>query len=172
MIYLLLFFEFFKIGLFAIGGGLVTVPFLFDLSQQYNWFTTAQLTDMIAISQSTPGPIGVNMTTYAGYNAAHILGAIVATLALIAPAIIVIYCIEKILCKWQDNLYILKVLSSLRPAVMALILSAGLDIAKVCITDRQALLFALILLFCMRFYKKNAVFYIIISAVAGILLKA
>ena len=78
MIYLLLFFEFFKIGLLAVGGGLVTVPFLFDLSEAYGWFSTSDLANMIAVSESTPGPIGVNMATFAGYNACGIMGALLA----------------------------------------------------------------------------------------------
>ena len=82
MIYLLLFYEFFKVGLFAIGGGLVTVPFLFDLSAKYSWFTTKELADMIAISESTPGPLGVNMATFGGFHAAGIWGGIIATLGL------------------------------------------------------------------------------------------
>lgn len=72
MIYALLFYEFFKIGLFAIGGGAVTIPFLFDLTEKYDWFTTAQLTNMIAVAESTPGPLGVNMATFAGFQSAGI----------------------------------------------------------------------------------------------------
>ena len=69
MILGILFSEFFKIGLFAVGGGLVTIPFLFELTRKYDWFSAQELMDMIAVSQSTPGPIGVNMATFAGYNA-------------------------------------------------------------------------------------------------------
>ena len=97
MIYLLLFYEFFKIGLFAIGGGLVTVPFLFDLSASYGWFSAKELADMIAIAESTPGPLGVNMATYAGYNSAGLLGAVIATLGLVTPSVIVIILVAKLL---------------------------------------------------------------------------
>ena len=102
MIYLLLFYEFFKVGLFAIGGGLVTIPFLFDLAEQYPWFTASELADMIAISESTPGPLGVNMATFAGYKAGGILGAISATFGLVCPSLIIIMLISKLLKKFSD----------------------------------------------------------------------
>ena len=90
MIYLQLAFEFFKIGLFSIGGGMATLPFLMDLTTKYNWYTASELANVVAISESTPGPVGVNMATYAGYNAAGIPGALIATLSLTAPALIII----------------------------------------------------------------------------------
>ena len=91
MIYLLLFWEFFKTGLFAVGGGLATLPFLTQMSVSHpDWFTTQMLADMIAVSESTPGPIGVNMATYVGYTVAGIPGAIVATCSLVLPSLIII----------------------------------------------------------------------------------
>ena len=90
MIYLRLFYEFFKTGLFAIGGGLATLPFLSDMADRTGWFTHAQLADMLAVSESTPGPIGVNMATYVGFTTGGVGGALVATLGLVAPSIIVI----------------------------------------------------------------------------------
>ena len=89
MIYLNLFIEFFKTGLFAVGGGLATLPFLYSIAERYPWFTTAELADMIAVSESTPGPIGVNMATYAGYTSTGILGGLVATLGLIIPSLVI-----------------------------------------------------------------------------------
>ena len=86
MVYLQLFVEFFKTGLLAVGGGLATLPFLKEIAQTYSWFSVSQLTDMIAISESTPGPIGINMSTYAGFHAAGIPGAIVSTLSLVLPS--------------------------------------------------------------------------------------
>ena len=171
MIYFLLFIEFFKIGLFAVGGGLVTIPFLFDLAFEYQWFTTSELTDMIAISQSTPGPIGVNMATYAGFKTAGISGAILATLSLILPAIIVVYFVQKVLDKWKNSPYVTNVLSGIRPAVMALILFAGLDVAKTAVFDYKTSGLLAFLLVCMSFYRKNVFIYIVISAVIGIVLK-
>ena len=90
MTYLYLFLEFFKIGLFAIGGGPATLPFLMDLTEKYDWYTMTDLTNMVAVSESTPGPIGINMATYAGFNAAGTPGGIVATMSLVLPSIIVI----------------------------------------------------------------------------------
>ena len=90
MIYLQLFWEFFKAGLFSVGGGLATLPFLYDISDRLGWFTHAQIADMLAISESTPGPIGVNMATYAGFTSAGIPGGVVATLGLVTPSVIVI----------------------------------------------------------------------------------
>ena len=90
MIYLRLFYEFFKAGLFAVGGGMATLPFLYDISDSTGWFTHSQLADMIAVSESTPGPIGVNMATYVGYTTGGIPGAVIATLGIITPSIIII----------------------------------------------------------------------------------
>ena len=171
MIYFLLCWEFFKIGLFAIGGGLVTVPFLFDLSETYAWFSFSELTDMIAVSQSTPGPVGINMATYVGFKAAGVGGALAATLSEVLPSMIVIYFVAKLLSKWSDNEYIITVLEGIRPAVLALILSAGWDIAKIAITDYKTLGILVSLILVMRFYKKSAIFYIVISAVMGLLLR-
>ena len=169
MTYLILAFEFFKIGLFAVGGGLVTVPFLYDLTEQYDWFTAKELTDMIAVSQSTPGPVGINMATYAGYKAAGVFGSLWATLSLVTPSVIMVYLISKILTKWKDNPNVLRVLGGIRPAVLALILFAGWDIAKESIIDYQTTGLLAVLVIAMRFHKKSAIFYIIISAIAGLI---
>ena len=104
MIYLVLFWEFCKIGLLAIGGGLVTIPFLMELTDKYDWFSKQQLADMIAVSESTPGPIGVNMATYGGFNAAGIWGGLAATLGLVFPSLVVIVLISKYVMKYQSCL--------------------------------------------------------------------
>lgn len=169
MTYFILALEFFKIGLFAVGGGLVTVPFLYDLTEQYDWFTAKELTDMIAVSQSTPGPVGINMATYAGYKAAGVWGSLWATLSLVTPSVIIVYLISKILTKWKDNPNVLRVLGGIRPAVLALILFAGWDIAKESIVNYQTAGLLALLVVAMRFYKKSAIFYIILSAVAGLI---
>lgn len=170
MIYWLLCWEFFKIGLFAVGGGLVTVPFLFDLSETYGWFSSSELADMIAVAQSTPGPVGINMATYAGFKTAGVGGALAATLSEVLPSMMVIYVLAQALHKWQDNIYINKVLAGIRPAVLALILFAGWDIAKETMTDYKALAVMMVLLAAMRFFKKSPIFYLAASAVIGIVL--
>ena len=103
MIYLLLFWEFFKTGLFALGGGMATVPFLFDIGARTGWFTASELADMIAISESTPGPIGVNMATYVGFRSAGVLGGSVATIGLVTPSVIIILIVAKILSRFRNN---------------------------------------------------------------------
>lgn len=116
MIYLVLFWEFCKIGLLAIGGGLVTIPFLMELTDKYDWFSKQQLADMIAVSESTPGPIGVNMATYGGFNAAGIWGGLAATLGLVFPSLIVIVLISKYVMKYQSCLTFQNILLGIRPA--------------------------------------------------------
>ena len=126
---LLLFYEFAKVGLFAVGGGLATIPFLQDMGSRTGWFTNAQLTTMIAVSESTPGPMGVNMATYVGYSIEGIPGAVVATLGLIAPSIVVIIIIAGFLQKFRQSRTVDAVFQGLRPASTALIASAGLSVA-------------------------------------------
>ena len=103
MIYLQLFYEFFKTGLFAIGGGLATLPFLSDMAERTGWFTQSQLADMLAVSESTPGPVGVNMATYVGFETAGVLGAIVATLGLVFPSIVIILVIAGFLKAFRNK---------------------------------------------------------------------
>lgn len=171
MIYAVLCWEFFQIGLFAIGGGLVTVPFLFNLAESYSWFTTKELADMIAVSQSTPGPVGINMATYAGYKAAGIGGSLAATLSIILPSLIIVYLIAKMLDRWACNPNVQRVLGGIRPAVLALILFAGWDIAKVSVTDYKTAGLLVAMVIAMHFYRKSAILYIILSAAVGIILQ-
>ncbi len=131
MIYLRLFFEFFKVGLFSVGGGLATIPFLQDLGARTGWFTAADLADMIAVSESTPGPMGVNMSTYVGYTCGGIPGAILGPLGLVTPSIIVILIIAGFLKKFRDSKAVDAVFSGLRPASTALITAAGLSVAVI-----------------------------------------
>ncbi len=123
MIYGILFWEFFKIGLFAVGGGLATIPFLFRLAERFNWFDVTQLTNMIALSETTPGPLGVNMATYAGIQAGGITGGVIATLGLVAPSFLIIIFISKILQKIKKNSLISGAFYGLKPAVAAMIFS-------------------------------------------------
>ncbi len=135
MIYLILAYEFFKIGLFSIGGGMATLPFLMDLTRKYDWFTVSELTNMVAISESTPGPVGINMATYAGYNAAGILGAIVATISLTAPAWIIIIMIAKFLENFSKNANVKAAFYGIRPAVAALIGYAVWELLKIALVS-------------------------------------
>ncbi|NLK24907.1 MAG: chromate transporter [Clostridiales bacterium] len=178
MIYLILFFEFFKIGLFSVGGGLATLPFLYNLADRYDWFTRTDLIDMIAISESTPGPIGVNMATYAGYNAAGVLGGIVATLGIVVPALLVIISIAKILSKFKDNKYVDSAFYGIRPAVAALILASAWDVIestlinvsqkKIAYFNIPAIICFALIYFLLVKYKKHPILYIGLAALIGI----
>lgn len=137
-VYLQLFIEFFKTGLFAVGGGMATIPFLYDISDKTGWFTYAQLTDMIAISESTPGPIGINMATYVGFTSGGIPGAVIATLGLITPSIIIILIIAGFLKAFKDNRYVQSAFYGLRPASTGLIAAAGLGVVSIVLFNRAA----------------------------------
>ena len=128
MIYLQLFFEFFKAGLFAIGGGMATLPFLYDMSDKMGWFTYADLANMVAISESTPGPIGINMATYVGYTLRGVPGAVTATVGLVTPSIIIILIIAKFLQAFKDSPLVDAAFYGLRPASTGLIAAAGLSV--------------------------------------------
>ena len=129
MILLRLFYEFFKTGLFSVGGGMATIPFLQHMGETTGWFTNQDLTTMIAVSESTPGPLGVNMATYVGYETAGVPGALLATLGVITPGIIIILVIASFLSKFRNNRSVEAVFSGLRPASTALIVSAGITVA-------------------------------------------
>ena len=136
MIYLRLFYEFFKTGLFAVGGGMATIPFLYSMADNTGWFTRLDVDNMIAVGESTPGPIGVNMATYVGYItggnvgglAFAILGSVIATLGLIAPSIIIILIIASFLKNFRDNRFVDSAFYGLRPASTGLIAAAGLSV--------------------------------------------
>lgn len=131
MIYLQLFWEFFKTGLFSIGGGLATLPFLQEIAQNYPWFTPNDLLDMIAVSESTPGPLGVNVSTYAGFHAAGIPGALVATCSLVLPSVITIILVYRALAKFRNSKLVQDGFYGLRPASAGLIFSALLEVFAV-----------------------------------------
>ncbi len=188
MIYLLLFWEFFKTGLLAVGGGLATLPFLSNMADTTDWFTHSQLADMVAVSESTPGPLGVNMATYVGYTTAGIPGALIATLGLITPSIIVILIIAGFLKSFRDNRFVNSVFLCLRPASTGLIVASGLsvaamtffgvsDIASITLDavkafDWKALVLAVILLVVTRWIKPtkklHPIVWILASAVVGV----
>lgn len=120
--------EFFKAGLFAIGGGMATFPFLEDMARKYEWFTSSELLDMIAVSESTPGAIGINAASFAGYKAYGIVGAILASLSLITPAIIIILIISTSLDKFKESLSVKHAFLYIRPATAGLILGAMFNV--------------------------------------------
>ena len=127
----LLFFEFFKAGLFAVGGGLATVPFIREMGATYGWITEAEIANIIAIAESTPGPIGVNAATYVGYHVAGIPGSVVATIGLITPSVIIILLIAKAIRKYYQSHMVQSLFLSLRPAAIGLITAAGFSLLLV-----------------------------------------
>lgn len=131
MILLRLFFEFAKVGLFAVGGGLATIPFLQNMGAQTGWFTNTDLTTMIAVSESTPGPMGVNMATYVGFHTAGVAGGVVATLGLVSSSIVIILIIAGFLEKFRQSKAVDGVFYGLRAASVALITAALLQVAKI-----------------------------------------
>lgn len=126
-----LFWEFFKIGLFAVGGGPATLPFLMDLTKTKPWYTMEQLTNMIAISESTPGPLGLNMSTYAGFQTFGVWGGLVSSFGLVLPSVIIIILIAKFLDNFSQNPYVKAAFHGIRPAVTALIGAAIFHLCKV-----------------------------------------
>lgn len=131
MIYLLLFLEFMKVGAFALGGGPATLPFLNELTEKYDWFSKSELTNFIAVSESTPGPLGVNMATYAGYNTGGVLGGLVATFGLILPSLILIMLIAKFLSNFNQNKLVRGIFYGIRPAVTAMIAVAVVELWQI-----------------------------------------
>ena len=138
MLLLNLFWEFFKTGLFAVGGGQATIPFLTAMSDSTGWFTQSQLADMIAIAESTPGPIGVNMATYVGYATAGLPGAVIATLGLITPSVIVILIIARVLAAFKHNKQVQHAFYGLRPASTGLIAAACMEVLLIALCDKAA----------------------------------
>ena len=140
MTILLLMYEFFKTGLFSVGGGLATLPFLYEMSGRHpEWFSPADIADMIAISESTPGAIGINMSTYAGFRTAGIPGGILASFALALPCVIIILIIARFLNSSRKNRLVEGAFYGLRPASIAMISAAGLNVARVALVNMDAL---------------------------------
>ena len=187
MILLRLFYEFFKTGLFAVGGGMATIPFLYSMADKTGWFTYDNLADMIAISESTPGPMGVNMATYVGFTSAGIPGAIIATLGLITPSVIVILIIAKFLSNFSDNRFVKAAFHTIRPASTALIAAAGFLVLRLSLLNIDAyragggiwslfnfksIILAVVVFVLTNFVKPvkklHPVVFIALSAIAGI----
>ena len=183
-IWMRLFCEFFKTGLFSVGGGLATLPFIQEMGIKTGWFTGKDIADMVAVSEATPGPLGVNMATYVGYKSAGLLGGLVATIGLVTPSIIVILMISKILSKFRELMIVQWVFYGLRPASVALIGAAGLHVAGIALLNLEVyrdsgeigellnwkcILLAAVIYAVYRKFKVHPVVYIGAAAVAGIL---
>ena len=139
MIYLRLFYEFFKTGLFAVGGGMATLPFLKEIGESTGWYTYSDLLNMLAVSESTPGPIGINMATYVGFTVGGVPGALIATLGEVTPSIIVILCIAAVLKSFRNNRYVDRAFYGLRPASTGLIGAALVGVALEVLTGVEVI---------------------------------
>jgi len=179
MIYLILFYEFLKIGLFAVGGGPATLPFLMELTEKYSWYSMSDLTNMVAVSESTPGPIGINMATYAGFHAAGIPGGVIATMGLVTPSIIVIILVARFLTNFSENPTVKAVFTGIRPAVTALIASAVWGLLQVALMTESGiaikpLILCAVVFFLMRvkkLQKLHPAVWLLFAAIAGIIFR-
>jgi len=170
MIYLQLLYEFFKTGLFSVGGGYATLPFLYHISDTYHWFTSKQLTDMIAVSSITPGPLGVNVATYSGFVTSGLPGAVVATASVVLPSYIIVVIVSKLLYKFKGNRHVQSAIYALKPAGCGLLASVGVQIFMENVTSLWlgALFIGLLLLSFKQ--KRDPLLYLGISAIAGLVL--
>lgn len=179
--------EFFKIGLFAVGGGMATIPFLYEIGEKFGYFSNEELLDMIAVSESTPGAIGINMSTYAGINAQGYLGGVLATISLITGPVIIILFIARAMDKFKNSKVVKDAFVTLRPATAGLILGAMSSVLFVTLFNLEAMrqsgnivnivrpiplaIFAIFLGLLLKFKKLNPIVVIIIGALLGIFLK-
>ena len=184
MILFSLFFEFFIIGLLLFGGGLAAIPFLQQLSERTGWFTQGQLMDMIAVSESTPGPIGINMATYVGYTVAGVPGGLIATIGLILPSVVIALVVARLLIRFKENRIVQSAFYGLRPASLALIAAAGVSLVQLSLLrfaeweesglllelfDFRAIALAALLLILTNVFKKvHPMIFLAGSAIAGI----
>lgn len=193
-LFLELFIRFFFVGLFSIGGGLATLPFLTDMGEATGWFGADTISDMVAISESTPGPLGVNMASYIGFQTASefssafgALGSVIATIGLVAPSIIIILIVSRVLMKFRDSKYVEFAFYGLRAASLGLIAAALLSVAKIAFfgteefsdiasligaIDYKAVILSIIIFICIKKFKKvHPIVLILISGLAGIIFK-
>lgn len=179
MIYLELFLGFLRVGCFTFGGGYAAIALIRDVVLQYGWLTEDALTYMIAVSESTPGPIMVNLATYVGASQGGILGAALATIAVVLPSFCIILLIMVILKQFICNGKVQAVLKGMQPSMIGIILATGVSMtAKACLpqgaADVRAVIIALILTAVVILFKKylkkklSPIRLILISAVLGI----
>ena len=170
MIYSALFQEFFKIGLFSFGGGYATIPFLYHISLEYGWYSIKELTQMVAVASVTPGPVGINVATYAGLKTAGILGSIIATTSEMIPSLVLVIIVSKLLKRFSENFYVKSILDSLKPISCALLTSVAIGLLTPSIKDIKAMFLLSVLLLLSWNSKKDPIFYILISGAVGVIL--
>ena len=182
-----LFLRFFLVGLFSIGGGLATLPFLQSMGEATGWFGGVDISNMVAVSESTPGPLGINMATYVGYHVAGAVGSVVAPIALVAPSVVVIIIVSKILAKFRDSKYVDNAFYGLRAASVGLIAVAFFAVAKIALFDSEilaetgnvfraidykSLVLCVAIFIGVKLFKKiHPIFFIAVAAAVGIIFK-
>lgn len=166
-IYLQLFLEFFHIGLFSFGGGYATLPFLYHLADAKGWYTTKQLADMIALASVTPGPVGVNVATFAGFTISGVLGALIATCSVVLPSFIIVIGISKILEQFKHNKYVQSVVYTLKPAGCGLLAALAIDMFIKNINPMGMVLLAGLFIASL-IEKRDPIFYLGVSALFGL----
>lgn len=171
MIYAYLFKEFFKIGLLSFGGGYATLPFLYHIAEKYNWYTLNELSQMLAIASVTPGPIGINMATYAGIKTHGIIAALLATISIVLPAIFIVIAISKLLKKFSDNFYVKSAIYGLKPASCALIAAVGIRLIKTTIVGVNEIVLLTSLTAILFAKKKSPLFLLLTASLAGYILE-
>jgi len=169
-LFLNLFLQFFHVGLFSFGGGYATLPFLYDIAENFHWYSSKQLTDMLAVASITPGPVGVNVATFAGFTTSGILGALIATTAVILPSFVIVTLVSKVLDKFKTSDVVKGAIHGLKPAGCALLSAVGI---KLLFTSNLHLVGTIILIIfiCTSFIKKrDPLFYLGVSAIIGAIL--
>lgn len=169
MTYLILFWSFLKIGIFGFGGGYAILALIEnEVVDTYAWMSTAEFTDIVAISQATPGPIAINCATYVGYTATDsILGSAIATFAVCLPSLILASLAARFIYKFRDNKYVDAAFKGLRPAVVGLILAAGLTLINHDnFTDYISIIIFAVVAVC-SYFKVNPIFLLMLSGIAG-----
>lgn len=173
MIYLQLFYTFFKIGLLGFGGGYGMLSLIqFEIVERHQWLSINQFTDIVAISQATPGPIGINSATFVGFSVAGIGGAIIATFAVVLPSFILMYVLIKIFNRYKDSPYVKSIMFVMQYVVIGLITSAAVMlINEETFGEDFSNIFAwatlLVAFVAMRFVKVNPILLIFVGGIVG-----
>ncbi len=168
-----LFWNFLNIGVFSFGGGYATLPFLYNISEVYNWYTFDDLSNMIAISSITPGPIGINMATFAGFKTAGLIGSLTSTTAIALPSLIFAVLISKALRKFSENIYVKSIIYVLKPLGCGLLAAVGVNMFINNFLGENINLyntaFLAVLILISMHKKLNPLFYLGVAALYGIL---
>lgn len=172
MEFILVIIEFFKIGLFTIGGGLVVLPLLQEIAFKNGWLTPDQFANMLAVAQSTPGAIGINTATFVGHSIYGVVGGIFVTIAIILPGSTLAVIVAHFISIYKNNKYIKYALSGIRIVVIGIVLAAIFNIAKIIIFDVKSVILTICILIGVIKYKKHPIIYILIGAVAGVIVYA